>query len=95
MNVRIKAGLLATTVVGVIALAYAADPSPPPQLSEVNLPANSCSIILPGRNQMARKFCAVALPEQRALLALRPFVSARMIQGRSRVVSQCGSRSSA
>ena len=47
MNVRIKAGLLATTVVGVIALAYAADPSPPQQLSEVNLPANSCSITCP------------------------------------------------
>lgn len=47
MNVRAKTGLLAAAIVGVIALAYAADPAAPTDLSQVQLPANSCSISCP------------------------------------------------
>jgi hypothetical protein len=47
MNVHAKTGLIAAAFVGVIALAYAADQPAPTSLSQVQVPANSCSISCP------------------------------------------------
>ena len=47
MNVRASVGLLAATVISVVALAYAADQNVAEDLSQVQLPANSCSITCP------------------------------------------------
>jgi hypothetical protein len=47
MNVHAKFGLFAATIVSVVTLAYAAERNVPPDLSQVQLPDNSCSISCP------------------------------------------------
>lgn len=51
MNARAKTGILATAAASAIALAYGADPGAPKELSEVQLPDNSCSIRCPAGTQ--------------------------------------------